>query len=82
MARTRLAVQLATSLALCTKWRLATGFVVLEEAIRHELHSADVCLATMVAADNTCSCTKTAKLAAVRQNSNHGHLLCRLSVRL
>ena len=55
MALTRLAVLLATSLADCTKWRFATGLFVLDEARRHVLHRADVCLATMVAADNTCT---------------------------
>ena len=53
MALTRLAVLLATSLALCTKCRLATGLEVLLEARRQALHRADVCLATTVAADNT-----------------------------
>lgn len=45
---------LATSLALWTKCRFATGLSVLEEATRHALHKADVCLATIVAADKTC----------------------------
>lgn len=52
---TRLAVLLATSLADCTKCRLATGLAVLEEASRQALHSAEVCLATMVAAESTCN---------------------------
>lgn len=51
---TRLAVLFATSLADCTKCLLATGFAVFDEAIRQALHKADVCLATIVAADNTC----------------------------
>uniref|UniRef100_A0A6B0V5L9 Uncharacterized protein n=1 Tax=Ixodes ricinus TaxID=34613 RepID=A0A6B0V5L9_IXORI len=51
---TRLAVALATSLADCTKWRLATGFMVLEEATRQALQSDDVCLAITVAADRIC----------------------------
>lgn len=42
---------LATSFADWTKCRLATGFDVFEEAIRHELQRADVCLAITVAAD-------------------------------
>lgn len=53
MVFTRLAVLLATSLADCTNWRLATGLAVREEARRHVLHRAEVCLATMVAADST-----------------------------
>lgn len=53
MVLTRLAVVLATSLADCTNCLLATGLDVLEEARRHALHSAEVCLATMVAADKT-----------------------------
>ena len=56
MERTRFAVLLATSLADWTKCRLATGFVVFDDAIRHVLHSADVCLAMMVAAERTCKC--------------------------
>lgn len=44
----------ATSLADCTKCLLATGFAVFDEAMRQALHRADVCLATMVAADKTC----------------------------
>lgn len=51
---TRLAVLFATSLADCTKCLLATGFAVFDEAMRQALHRADVCLATMVAADRTC----------------------------
>lgn len=51
---TRLAVLFATSLADCTKCLLATGFAVFEEAMRQALHRADVCLATIVAADKTC----------------------------
>ena len=50
MERTRFAVQLATSLADCTKWRLATGLVVFAEAVRQVLHRADVCFAITVAA--------------------------------
>lgn len=53
MDLTRLAVLLATSLADWTNCRLATGLAVLEEARRQALHSADVCLATMVAAERT-----------------------------
>lgn len=44
----------ATSLADCTKCLLATGFAVFDEAMRQALHKAEVCLATIVAADNTC----------------------------
>jgi len=51
---TRLAVLFATSLADCTKCLLATGFAVFDEAMRQALHKAEVCLATIVAADNTC----------------------------
>lgn len=50
---TRLAVLFATSLALWTNCRLATGFDVLEEARRQALHRAEVCLATIVAAERT-----------------------------
>lgn len=50
---TRLAVVLATSLADCTNCLLATGLGVLDEARRQALHSAEVCLATMVAAEST-----------------------------
>ena len=53
MVLTRLAVLLATSLADCTNWRLAVGMAVRAEARRQLLHSADVCLATMVAAEST-----------------------------
>lgn len=62
MVLTKLAVLLATSLADWTKCLLATGLVVLEEARRHALHSAEVCLATMVAAERTCSIIKTKML--------------------
>ena len=55
MVLTRLAVLLATSLADWTKCLLAAGLEVLEEARRHALHRAEVCLATMVAADRTCN---------------------------
>lgn len=54
MVFTKLAVLLATSLADWTKCLLADGLVALEEARRQALHSADVCLATMVAAERTC----------------------------
>lgn len=50
---TRLAVVLATSLADWTNCRLATALEVWEEARRQALHRADVCLATMVAAERT-----------------------------
>ena len=53
IARTRLAVLLATSLADWTKCLLATGLLVLEEARRQVLHRVDVCLATTVAAERT-----------------------------
>lgn len=53
MVLTRLAVLLATSLADWTKCLLATGLAVLDEAMRQALHKAEVCLATMVAADRT-----------------------------
>lgn len=54
MVFTKLAVLLATSLADWTKCLLAAGLVVLEDARRQALHSAEVCLATMVAAERTC----------------------------
>jgi len=54
MVFTRFAVLLATSLADWTNWRLATGLAVREEARRHVLHRAEVCFATMVAAESTC----------------------------
>lgn len=44
---------LATSLALWTNCLLATGLDVLEEASRQALHKAEVCLATIVAAERT-----------------------------
>lgn len=53
MVFTRLAVLLATSLADWTKCLLATGLAVLDEAMRQALHRAEVCLATIVAADRT-----------------------------
>lgn len=53
MVFTRLAVLLATSLADWTKCLLATGLPVLDEAMRQALHRAEVCLATIVAADRT-----------------------------
>lgn len=53
MVFTRLAVLLATSLADWTKCLLATGLAVLDEAMRQALHKAEVCLATIVAADRT-----------------------------
>ena len=62
MVLTKLAVLLATSLADWTKCLLATGLVVLEEARRQALHSAEVCLATMVAAESTCHIIKNVKL--------------------
>ena len=46
---TRVAVALATSLADWTKWRLAAGLLVLEEAMRQELQRDEVCLAITVA---------------------------------
>lgn len=53
MVLTRLAVVLATSLADWTNCLLATGLEVLEEARRQALQRAEVCLATIVAADRT-----------------------------
>lgn len=53
MVLTRLAVVLATSLADCTNCLRATGLEVLEEARRQALQRAEVCLATIVAADRT-----------------------------
>lgn len=53
MVLTRLAVVLATSLADWTNCLLATGLEVLEEARRQALQRAEVCLATIVAADKT-----------------------------
>lgn len=49
---TKFAVALATSFADWTKCLLATGLDVFEEAIRQELHKAEVCFAITVAADN------------------------------
>lgn len=51
MVLTRLAVVLATSLADWTNCLLATGLEVLEDARRQALQRAEVCLATIVAAD-------------------------------
>lgn len=53
MVFTRLAVLLATSLADWTKCLLAAGLVVLDDARRQALQRAEVCLATMVAAERT-----------------------------
>lgn len=53
MDLTRLAVLFATSLALWTNCLLATGLDVLEEASLQALHRAEVCLATIVAAERT-----------------------------
>lgn len=53
MVLTRLAVVLATSLADWTNCLLATGLDVLDEARRQALQSAEVCFATIVAADKT-----------------------------
>lgn len=53
MDLTKLAVVLATSLADWTNCLLATGLEDLEEARRQALHSAEVCLATIVAAEST-----------------------------
>ena len=50
---TRLAVVLATSLADWTNCLLATGLDVLDEARRHALQRAEVCFATIVAAERT-----------------------------
>lgn len=58
MVLTRLAVVLATSLADWTNCLLATGLEVLEEAKRHALQRAEVCLATIVAADKTLETNK------------------------
>ncbi len=52
---TRVAVALATSLADWTKWRLAAGLEVLDEARRHELQRELVCLA-MTVAEERISC--------------------------
>lgn len=73
MVLTKLAVLLATSLADWTKCLLATGLVVLEEARRQVLHSAEVCLATMVAAESTCH---------VRNNKKWNGIAKKLSCRL
>lgn len=50
---------LATSLALWTNCLLATGLDVLEEARRQALHNAEVCLATIVAAERTLGALNT-----------------------
>ena len=52
---TRLAVELATSLAAWTKCLLATGLLVLLEATLQTLHRMLVCLAITVAAASTYS---------------------------
>lgn len=67
MVLTKLAVLLATSLADWTKCLLATGLVVLEEARRQVLHSDEVCLATMVAAESTCHVTNNEKSSGYRR---------------
>lgn len=70
---TRLAVLLATSLADCTNWRLAVGLAVRAEARRQLLHNAEVCLATMVAAESTCG-DKTRGRATLRAGRKCTHL--------
>lgn len=70
MDLTRLAVVLATSLADWTNCLLATGLGVLEEARRQALHSAEVCLATIVAAESTWT-EKHSKLGLIRDVFNH-----------
>ena len=54
MYLTSRAVLFATSLAACTKCRLATGFSVFAEATLHALHKPEVCFAMTVAAESTC----------------------------
>ncbi|CAN7984568.1 unnamed protein product, partial [Ixodes hexagonus] len=66
---TRLAVALATSLADCTKWRLATGFMVLDDATRQALQSDDVCLAITVAADRICTTHSPVSCAHIHAQS-------------
>lgn len=73
MVLTKLAVLLATSLADCTNWRLATGLAVRDEARRQALHRAEVCLATMVAADSTCEGGEGGQPGP---RSQSGHPLC------
>lgn len=68
---TRLAVLFATFLADCTKCLLATGFAVFDEAMRQALHRADVCLATIVAADRTCKNQHRTGTMSEGQDSNH-----------
>lgn len=68
---TRLAVLFATSLADCTKCLLATGFAVFDEAMRQALHRADVCLATIVAADKTCKNQHRTGTVSQGGKSNH-----------
>ena len=53
MFLTKLAVLLATSLAACTNCLLAAGLSVLADAALQALQSAEVCLATDVAAPRT-----------------------------
>lgn len=55
MAFTRFAVQLATPFADWTKCRLATGLLVVADALRHMLHRVEVCLAIVEAAVSTWS---------------------------
>ena len=72
---TRLAVLLATSFADWTKCRLATGLLVLEEATLQELHSADVCLATIVAAESTYTGGKKNTLSIYLQHTFYFELV-------
>lgn len=92
---TRLAVLLATSFAAVTKCFLATGLVVLWEAVLHALHNTLVCFAMTVAAARTYStateythtielhCTQTHKATAHKWKSykapQHSH---RMSITL
>lgn len=60
---------LATSLADCTKCLLATGLAVLDDARRQALQRAEVCLATIVAADSTYA-------QKYRQEKKYKRLIC------
>lgn len=70
----------ATSLADCTKCLLATGFAVFDEAIRQALHKAEVCLATIVAADSTCKNRwhKTHRLS--KEHDSYSSQVCKVTV--
>lgn len=69
---------LATSLADCTKCLLATGLAVLDDARRQALQRAEVCLATIVAADRTYSGKYNHEKHILSALSSKGHKIVHL----